>query len=173
MRYCSCTCTRRGDWESEKIGDKMFPVPRYQRNITRHHHATGNDVISLQNPSGTEAHCRQQAVTTSGLPSVGGSCTLPPQIARGLVMTSISTSVVKWTGRTRGSGPLRIYKVVETSLPPAKFTVLCAVSRQPLTVSVFVEGIMTHLWYLQKLQRENIAVIGGAGHVDIIFFTIE
>jgi hypothetical protein len=47
-------------WSLRK-SDTMFPVTWYQKNINTHHHVTGLDVVSLQNPSGTDTHCSQQA----------------------------------------------------------------------------------------------------------------
>jgi hypothetical protein len=45
---------------SEKIRDTTFPAACYQKNINTPHHATGFDIVSLQNPSGTDAYCSQQ-----------------------------------------------------------------------------------------------------------------
>jgi hypothetical protein len=39
----------------------MFPLTRYQKKINTYYHAMGFDIVSLQNPSGTDAHCSQQA----------------------------------------------------------------------------------------------------------------
>jgi hypothetical protein len=44
--------------------DTMFPVTRCQKNITTRHYATGFDVESLQNASGTDAHYRQHSAET-------------------------------------------------------------------------------------------------------------
>jgi hypothetical protein len=50
--------------KSKKICDMMFSVTWYQKNINRRHHATGFHVVSLQNSSGIDAQCSQQAVKT-------------------------------------------------------------------------------------------------------------
>jgi hypothetical protein len=42
----------------------MFPVTWYKTNINTCYYATGFDVVSLQNPNGTDAHCIQETVET-------------------------------------------------------------------------------------------------------------
>jgi hypothetical protein len=49
--------------DSKKICDMTFPVTQYQKNNT-HHHVMAFDAISLQNPSGTDSPCSQQAAET-------------------------------------------------------------------------------------------------------------
>jgi len=39
----------------------MFPVTQYQKNIT-YYYVMEYDIVSLQNPSGTDAQCNQQVV---------------------------------------------------------------------------------------------------------------
>jgi len=54
-------------YKSKKICDIMLPVTLYQNNINIYHHKMGYDDASLQNPTGTSAHCSQQAVETQVL----------------------------------------------------------------------------------------------------------
>jgi hypothetical protein len=58
------------------------------------------------------------------------------------------------------------HRVMEMSLHPAKYTVLCVVSKQGLFGLIFLEGTITSQQYLQPLQNEVITVIQGAVHVD-------
>jgi len=53
--------------ESDRMCDMIFAVTWYQRTWTHthtHRHATGLDVVSLQNLRGTDFHCSQQATET-------------------------------------------------------------------------------------------------------------
>jgi hypothetical protein len=58
-----------------------------------------------------------------------------------------------------------IHTVVEASLDPGKCTAWCAISRQGLIGSIFVEGTIITQRYLRQLQNGVILIIQGAGHV--------
>jgi hypothetical protein len=55
-----CSFMQSTALESKKLCDTMFAVTQYQNKINTHHYVMQFDVVSLQNPSGTDFHCSQQ-----------------------------------------------------------------------------------------------------------------
>jgi hypothetical protein len=68
---------KRGASQSNTLCDMMFPATWYQRNINARHRTMGLDV-SLQNPSGTDDQCIQQAMQMSVVSEFYSLCSSTP-----------------------------------------------------------------------------------------------
>jgi hypothetical protein len=108
---------------------------------------TGFDDVALQKPSGTDAHCSQQAAEMWILPRLLTVCAAVPHQLRLLWLsnkTHLHLNGFMYKKNMRFWASEHPCTVVEMSLHPAICTMWYTISKQGLTELIFVEGTITN-----------------------------